>query len=200
VSDLTIGVLGLQGAVGEHVKQVESLGIHAIIVKRPSQLNEIDGLIFPGGESTAMRKLIDQYGFFEPLKQFSKEQKPIFGTCAGMVLLAKELDGSEVVHLGIMDIVVKRNAFGRQRESFEADLEVAGFNSPFHAVFIRAPYIKKVGDGVEILAEVDGHIVAARQGHLLATAFHPELTEDTSFLSLFVEMIKDGKTRTLQMA
>ncbi|MED3642533.1 pyridoxal 5'-phosphate synthase glutaminase subunit PdxT [Caldifermentibacillus hisashii] len=200
MSDLTIGVLGLQGAVEEHVKQVESLGIHAIIVKRPSQLNEIDGLIFPGGESTTMRKLIDQYGFFEPLIQFSKEQKPIFGTCAGMVLLAKDLEGSEVVHLGLMDIVVKRNAFGRQRESFEADLEVAGFDSPFHAVFIRAPYIKKVGGGVEILAEVDGHIVAARQGHLLTTAFHPELTEDSRFLELFVEMVNESKSKTFQKA
>lgn len=191
-STFTIGVLGLQGAVREHINQVESLGLQGIIVKKPEQLAEIDGLILPGGESTTMRKLIDRYGFFMPLKQFGAEN-PIFGTCAGLVLLGKELVGSEDTHLQLMDIKVKRNAFGRQKESFEAALEVKGFDAPFPAVFIRAPYIESVGNNIEVLAEYEGHIVAARQDHLLTSAFHPELTNDTRFLELFIKLIKQKK-------
>ncbi|WP_033826612.1 pyridoxal 5'-phosphate synthase glutaminase subunit PdxT [Bacillus andreraoultii] len=194
---MTIGVLGLQGAVTEHIEQIESLSTKAIIVKNPHQLDEVDGLILPGGESTTMRKLIDQYGFFEPLKQFSEDEKPIFGTCAGMVLVAKELVGSNESHLGLMDISVRRNAFGRQRESFEADLTVVGFDQPFHAVFIRAPYIEQVKENVDVLANVDGHIVAAKQGHLLTSAFHPELTNDTRFVQLFIKMVKENKAKAL---
>ncbi len=197
MNDITIGVLGLQGAVTEHIEQIESLSTKAIIVKNPHQLDEVDGLILPGGESTTMRKLIDQYGFFEPLKQFSEDEKPIFGTCAGMVLVAKELVGSNESHLGLMDISVRRNAFGRQRESFEADLTVVGFDQPFHAVFIRAPYIEQVKENVDVLANVDGHIVAAKQGHLLTSAFHPELTNDTRFVQLFIKMVKENKAKAL---
>lgn len=196
VNDITIGVLGLQGAVCEHVKHIKSIGAKAIIIKSPHQLDDVDGLILPGGESTTMRKLIDQYGFFESLKQYSESNKPIFGTCAGMVLVAKELVGSNESHLGLMDISVRRNAFGRQRESFEADLHVVGFNQPIHAVFIRAPYIEQIKGNVDVLAKVDGHIVAAKQDHLLTSAFHPELTNDTRFLQLFIDMVKENKTKT----
>lgn len=189
----TIGVLGLQGAVEEHIKQIESLGLRGIVVKKPEQLEQIDGLILPGGESTAMRKLIDQYGFLEPLKQFSDNKKPIFGTCAGMVLAANKLVGSEDSHLNMIDITVKRNAFGRQRDSFEAELDIYGIESPITAVFIRAPYIEKAGENVEVLAKLEEKIVAARQEHILVCAFHPELTADTRFLQLFVQMIEDYK-------
>lgn len=184
----TIGVLGLQGAVIEHLKQVNALGLNGIIVKKPEQLQEIDGLILPGGESTTMRRLIDQYGFFQPLKHFSK---PILGTCAGLVLVAKEIADSDEAHLQLMDIKVKRNAFGRQVESFETELEVKGLGKPLTAVFIRAPYIETAGEGVEVLAEYDGHPVAAKQGSILVSAFHPELTGDTRFLALFVQMVKE---------
>lgn len=185
-----IGVLGLQGAVNEHIKQIEALGLEAIIVKTPQQLEQIDGLILPGGESTTMRKLIDRYHFFGPLKEFHSEGKPIFGTCAGMVLVAKELVGSEDSHLQIMDITVKRNAFGRQIASFEAALDIAGLADPFKGVFIRAPYIERAGENVEVLAKYDGKIVAAREGNVLACAFHPELTTDTRILQMFVEMVE----------
>jgi pyridoxal 5'-phosphate synthase pdxT subunit len=192
MSTITIGVLGLQGAVAEHINQIESLGAHGVIVKTPEQLEQVDGLILPGGESTTMRKLIDRYRFLEPLKQFSRNQKPIFGTCAGMVLVAKELSDSPDAHLQLMDIQVKRNAFGRQKDSFEAALEIKGLDTPFSAVFIRAPYIESAGHDVQVLATYDGHIVAARQHHILASAFHPELTGDTRFLQLFLNMIKES--------
>jgi len=178
-----VGVLGLQGAVQEHVNQIQSLDQQALIVKKPQQLSEIDALIIPGGESTTMRNLIDRYGFFEPLKSFSlQDQKPILGTCAGMVLMAKKIVGSDSHHLGLMDINVKRNAFGRQRDSFEVDLEVKGVEGKFPSVFIRAPYIESIGEEVEVLATFDGHIVAARQGNLFVSSFHPELTADNRFL------------------
>ncbi|WP_156291988.1 pyridoxal 5'-phosphate synthase glutaminase subunit PdxT [Oceanobacillus salinisoli] len=198
MNDLTIGVLGLQGAVEEHIKQIESLGLTGIIIKKPEQLMEADGLILPGGESTTMRKLIDRYGFLEPLKDFSNDGKPIFGTCAGMVLVAKELADSKDCHLELMDVSVKRNAFGRQVDSFEAKLDVKGLDSPFNAVFIRAPYIVSAGNQVDVLATYDGHIVAARQDNILACAFHPELTGDNRFLGLFVEMVKEQKAETVQ--
>ncbi|MGM9925703.1 MAG: pyridoxal 5'-phosphate synthase glutaminase subunit PdxT [Bacillus sp. (in: firmicutes)] len=184
----TIGVLGLQGAVEEHIKQIEAVGLQGAVIKRAEQLESIDGLILPGGESTTMRRFIDQYGFLEPLKDFGA-RKPIFGTCAGMVLLANELTGSEAAHLQLIDMKVKRNAFGRQVDSFEAELQVKGMDAPFPAVFIRAPFVEAAGPDVEILATYDGNIVAARQGHILATAFHPELTGDMRFMELFAEMV-----------
>lgn len=187
-SDKIIGVLGLQGAVIEHIQQIENLGLHGIIVKKPEQLEHIDGIILPGGESTTMRKIIDRYGFFQPLQQFAT-LKPIFGTCAGMVLLAKKLVGTNESHLGLIDIEVKRNAFGRQIDSFEAALKVKGLDSPYPAVFIRAPYIESTSNEVEVLAKHNNHIVAARQGKILVTSFHPELTADNRFLKLFVEMV-----------
>ena len=174
-----IGVLALQGAVAEHVSALEAAGAAGRAVKRPEELAGLDGLVIPGGESTAIGKLIERYGFLAPIRDFALK-KPVFGTCAGMVLLAK--NGL----LGLMDIEVKRNAFGRQRESFEAALEVAGFDAPYPAVFIRAPYIETAGPGVEVLARADGHPVLARQGKLLVSSFHPELTGDGRLLAYFL--------------
>ncbi|WP_339229225.1 pyridoxal 5'-phosphate synthase glutaminase subunit PdxT [Oceanobacillus sp. FSL K6-2867] len=194
---MKIGVLGLQGAVDEHIKQINTLGLEGITVKQPEQLQEIDGLILPGGESTTISKLINHYGFADPIKEFAKSKKPIFGTCAGMVLLAKELSASEESHLGLMDICVKRNAFGRQRDSFEAKLDVKGIADPFTAVFIRAPYVENAEAHVEVLATYNEHIVAARQEHLLVSSFHPELTGDTRFLELFVQMVTENQVKEL---
>ncbi|HET7657072.1 MAG TPA: pyridoxal 5'-phosphate synthase glutaminase subunit PdxT [Bacillales bacterium] len=188
-----IGVLGLQGAVSEHVKALEASGAETVVVKRIEQLSDIDGLVMPGGESTTMRRLIDKYGFLEPLIKFSEAGKPIFGTCAGMILLAKRIEGQDNIHLGIMDITVRRNAFGRQRESFESDLMVEGIEGDFVGVFIRAPYILEVGENVEILSKYEDKIVAAREGHLLTCAFHPELADDPRFHGLFVEMVEAAK-------
>ncbi|MEH6944497.1 pyridoxal 5'-phosphate synthase glutaminase subunit PdxT [Bacillus sp. JJ722] len=187
----TIGVLGLQGAIQEHLNQIEATRCQSVVVKRPEQLNKIDGLILPGGESTTMRRFIDLYGFLEPLKQFGKD-KPIFGTCAGMVLLAKELVDAEEAHLQLIDIKVRRNAFGRQIDSFEADLQVNGMDQAYPAVFIRAPYVEAASPNVEVLASYNGNIVAAKQGHILVTSFHPELTGDLRFMKLFVEMLRSN--------
>ncbi|MFP3512844.1 pyridoxal 5'-phosphate synthase glutaminase subunit PdxT [Peribacillus sp. SIMBA_075] len=187
---ITIGVLGLQGAVEEHLNQIKAAGQQAIIVKKPEQLHEIDGLIIPGGESTTMRKLMDRYGFMEPIKTFFEHKKPIFGTCAGMVLAANELNGDEKAYLELMDISVKRNGFGRQRDSFEAELSIKGLEEPFKAVFIRAPFADGIGEDVEILAVYEENVVAARQEHVLVSAFHPELTGDDRFMQLFIEMVK----------
>ncbi|KKE78757.1 pyridoxal 5'-phosphate synthase glutaminase subunit PdxT [Bacilli bacterium] len=198
MTKLTIGVLGLQGAIEEHVKHIHNLGLQSLIVKKPEQLKDVNGLILPGGESTTMRKLIDRYGFFEPLKEFSNKGIPIFGTCAGMVLIAKEIIDSNTSHLNLMDISVKRNAFGRQVDSFVTALDVRGLNDPFNAIFIRAPYIESAGKNVEILATYDGKIVAAKQDHILVSSFHPELTDDNRFLELFVEMVKEQKVEMVK--
>jgi pyridoxal 5'-phosphate synthase pdxT subunit len=189
---MKIGVLALQGAVAEHVRTVEAVGAEAVLVKRVEQLADLDGLILPGGESTAMRRLIDRYNFLEPLRAFGASGKPIFGTCAGMILLAKQIHNQESSHLGLMDVTVERNAFGRQVDSFEADLAIKGVAEDFPAVFIRAPYILEAGDGVEILSEDTGRIVAARDRHYLATAFHPELTKDTRLMGYFLRMVEDA--------
>lgn len=188
-----IGVLALQGAVREHVNSLQSPGVEVIIVKKVEQLAEIDGLVLPGGESTTMRRLIDKYHFFEPLKSFAKQGKPMFGTCAGLILMAKKLYGQDEGHLEIIDMEVERNAFGRQRESFEAELMVKGIADDIMAVFIRAPLIKNVGENVEILSKYKGEIVAVRQNQFLACSFHPELTADTRFHQYFVEIVKETK-------
>lgn len=190
---VNIGVLGLQGAVFEHAKALEATGATTVIVKKVEQLKDIDGLVMPGGESTTMRRLIDKYGFLEPLKEFADEGKPIFGTCAGLILLAKRIEGQDNIHLGLMDMMVRRNAFGRQRESFESELMVEGLDDDFIGVFIRAPYILEVGEDVEILSKYEDKIVAARQDHLLTCAFHPELADDPRFHGLFVEMVEASK-------
>lgn len=190
---MKIGVLGLQGAVREHARSVEACGAEAIVVKKPEQLQEIDGLIIPGGESTTMRRLMDKYGFMEPLKQFAAQRKPMFGTCAGLIILAKRIVGYEEPHLGVMDVTVERNSFGRQRESFEAELSIAGIADDFVGVFIRAPHIVEVGEDVEVLAKHEGRIVAARQGQFLGCSFHPELTDDHRMTQYFIQMVKESK-------
>lgn len=190
-----IGVLGLQGAVREHVKSVEASGAEAVVVKRIEQLEEIDGLILPGGESTTMRRLINKYDFMEPLRTFAKSGKPMFGTCAGMILLAKTLIGYDEAHIGAMDITVERNAFGRQKDSFEAALSIKGVGEDFVGVFIRAPYVVDVADDVEVLSTHGDRMVAVRQGPFLAASFHPELTDDHRVTAYFVEMVKEAKMK-----
>ncbi|AMA73140.1 MULTISPECIES: pyridoxal 5'-phosphate synthase glutaminase subunit PdxT [Aneurinibacillus] len=197
---MKIGVLALQGAVAEHIRLLEQAGAEAIAVKRVEQLAELDGLVIPGGESTAIGKLMKKYGFDVALKEFSAQKKPLFGTCAGMIILAGEIEGQDWTHLGLMDIKVARNAFGRQRESFETDLPVAGIAEDFRAVFIRAPLIREVGEEVDILARYKDEIVAARQGHLLCASFHPELTDDKRMHAYFLEMVREYRTQEAAVA
>lgn len=187
-----VGVLGLQGAVREHVRSIEECGAEAIVIKRKEQLDDVDGLILPGGESTTMRRLIDKYDFMDSLKQFAQAGKPMFGTCAGLILLAKTINGYEEPHIGVMDVIVERNSFGRQKESFEADLDIAGVAEDFQAVFIRAPHIVQAGENVEILAKHNERIVAAREDNILGCSFHPELTDDHRLTSYFIHMIKEA--------
>jgi 5'-phosphate synthase pdxT subunit len=186
-----IGVLALQGAVAEHIRGIEQVGGEGVVVKRTDQLDDVQGMIIPGGESTTIGKLMRTYGFMDAMKQFSDQGKPIFGTCAGLIIIAKEISGQDDAHLKLMDMTVARNAFGRQRESFETDLPVKGIDEPVRAVFIRAPLIEKVGASVEVLSMYQGQIVAAKQGHLLAASFHPELTDDYRMHAYFLDMVKE---------
>jgi 5'-phosphate synthase pdxT subunit len=188
----TIGVLALQGAVREHIRAVEACGARAIEVKRKEQLEALDGLILPGGESTTMRKLIDSYDFFTAIQSFGEQGKPVFGTCAGLILMASDIDGESAGHLRLMDMKVARNAFGRQVASFEATLTIKQVADDFNAVFIRAPYVMEVGANVEVLATHQGRIVAAKQGHYVCTAFHPELTDDHRFIAYFVNLVEES--------
>jgi pyridoxal 5'-phosphate synthase pdxT subunit len=189
---MKIGVLALQGDFAEHVHILEQIGVTAVEVRLPHDLADIDGLIIPGGESTTIGKLSVRFGLMEPIRQLAST-KPIWGTCAGAIFLAKDFRHSQPM-LGLMDISVRRNAFGRQAESFETDLEVpeivtAEDNRRVHAVFIRAPLIESVGADVDVLARLpDGRIVAARQRNLLATSFHPELTGDARFHRYFLTL------------
>ena len=191
---MKIGVLALQGAFIEHIHTLRRLGVEAVEVRTVKELHGMDGLIIPGGESTTMLKLARHYHLVKPLQQMVKEGKPIMGTCAGMILLANKITGSDMQTLCLMDIEVRRNAFGRQVDSFETDLAVPAIgNEPFHAVFIRAPDIEHVGNGAEALARLDdGTVVAVRQGNLLALAFHPELSHDTRLHEYFVDMVKEA--------
>ncbi|MGR6981671.1 pyridoxal 5'-phosphate synthase glutaminase subunit PdxT [Testudinibacter sp. P27/CKL/0425] len=189
-SAYTVGVLALQGAVSEHLAQLSKLGATALPIKKIEQLSTLDALVLPGGESTAIGKLMREYGFIEAIRQFAADGKPLFGTCAGMILLAKAIQGESSTHLGLMDIEVRRNAFGRQVDSFQTALEVQGLETPFPAVFIRAPYItRRLSDQVESLAQIDDQIVLAHQNNLLACAFHPELRQDDRVMRLFLEML-----------
>lgn len=188
---MKIGVLALQGAVREHVQAIQACSAEAVVVKKAGDLADLDGLVLPGGESTAMRRLIDRAELLEPLRQFADAGKPMFGTCAGLVLLAKEIEGQEAAHLGVMDIVVARNSFGRQVDSFEADLDIEGIDTPFPAVFIRAPHIVRAGEGVDVLCEYDGRIVLARSGPFLGCSFHPELTGDHRLMQLFLDKVEN---------
>jgi len=190
---MKIGVLALQGDFAEHIKMLKQLKVETVEVRLPEQLKGLDGLIIPGGESTTIGKLAQAYDLMEPLQSFGR-QHAIWGTCAGAIFLSKDVRRDQPL-LGLMDIKVQRNAFGRQVDSFEADLNVpelkqaTGKNGPFHAVFIRAPIIEAVGEDARVLASVgDKRIVAAQQGHLLATSFHPELTSDTRFHEYFLSL------------
>lgn len=184
-----VGVLALQGDVREHMRLLETLGADATSVKTPEQLDSVEGLVIPGGESTTIGKMAARFGLLEPLRSAAENGLPIYGTCAGMILLGGAVTEGDQPLLGILDVVVKRNAFGRQNESFEADLDIEGLDTPLHAVFIRAPWIEKVGSEVEILSEVDDHPVMVRQGSILATSFHPELTGDGRIHQMLLDLI-----------
>ncbi|NLI14290.1 pyridoxal 5'-phosphate synthase glutaminase subunit PdxT [Pelotomaculum propionicicum] len=185
---MKVGVLALQGAFREHQKMLEACGVESAQIRKPEQLDGLAGLIIPGGESTTMGKLLNEFNLFEPITRLGRDGLPIFGTCAGLILLARDIAGSAQPRLGLMDMRVERNAFGRQVDSFETDLDIAAVGKPpFQAVFIRAPYILSVGSGVEVLARYGEKIVFARQGRFLAAAFHPELTGDNRIHRYFLE-------------
>jgi 5'-phosphate synthase pdxT subunit len=197
VSATTIGVLAVQGDFAEHAAMLRRADPEVVVreVRTPRDLPGLDGLIVPGGESTTMGKLLVAYGLEEPIRAAARDGLPVWGTCAGMILLARDILGGEPDgRIGLMDLTVQRNAFGRQIDSFETDLEFAGLDRPIHAVFIRAPLVERVGPEAEPLATLpDGRVVAARQGHLLATAFHPELTPDTSLHAWFIHSCKQAR-------
>lgn len=180
-----IGVLALQGAVREHVQMLEELECIPVTITRAEDLAELDGLVLPGGESTTMRKLLDRYELLEPIRMLAKKGLPMFGTCAGLILLARDVEDYES-HLAVMDVKVARNSYGRQVDSFEAPLNIEGIGEDIPAVFIRAPHIVSVGDKVEILATYDEKIVLARDDHMLGCSFHPELTQDTRIMEYFI--------------
>ncbi|MFI9193374.1 pyridoxal 5'-phosphate synthase glutaminase subunit PdxT [Streptomyces californicus] len=191
-----IGVLALQGDVREHLIALASADALARPVRRPEELAEVDGLVIPGGESTTMSKLAALFGMLEPLRARVRAGMPVYGTCAGMILLAEKIldprSGQETV--GGIDMIVRRNAFGRQNESFEAAIDVVGVDGgPVEGVFIRAPWVESVGADTEVIAEHEGHIVAVRQENALATSFHPELTGDHRMHALFVDMVRAVK-------
>ncbi len=188
----TIGIFALQGDFREHNKVLGGLGMETVDVRTPGQLDGVDGLVIPGGESTTIGKLADRFGLVEPLRERIGSGMPVFGTCAGLIFLSSGVTGGEQQLLGVLDVVVQRNAFGRQNESFEAALDIEGLDEPFDAVFIRAPWVEKVGSGVDVLATVDDHPVMVRQGSVLGASFHPELTDDTRIHQKFVDMIEEG--------
>ena len=197
----TIGVLALQGDVREHQAMLHLAGAETLRVRRPEELDRVDGIVMPGGESTTMYKLARTFELFEPLRAALRGGLPAFGTCAGMIMLADRLEGGtpDQETIGGLDVVVRRNAFGRQVDSFEADLDVTGFEDPFRALFIRAPWVEKVGHDVRVVATVAsgdamGRIVAVRQAHLLATSFHPEITGDPRFHQLFVDLVTGAES------
>lgn len=199
LTDLEVGVLALQGDVREHLAILTALGARARAVRRPEELGEVDALVLPGGESTTMANLARRFGLLDPLRQRIRGGLPVLGTCAGMILLAdRVLDGAPGQEtLGGLDITVRRNAFGRQVDSFEGELELRGLDAPVHAVFIRAPWVEQVGDGVEVLARVGhgpaaGRAVAVRQGVLMATSFHPEVGGDPRVHGLFLDLVRAG--------
>ncbi len=191
-----IGVLALQGDFEEHLAMLRRLGAQTRQVRLAHDLDGLDGLIIPGGESTTISRLAEAYGLVQPLRDFARAGRAVWGTCAGAIYLARSAPDLDRPTLGLLDIVIRRNAFGRQIDSFEAELDVAGIEGgPFHAIFIRAPLIESAGAGVETLARLpDGGIVAVREGALLATAFHPELTSDARLHRLFVGMAVAART------
>lgn len=192
---MKIGVLALQGAFREHRTMLENLGVEVLEIRKKEQLDEIDGLIIPGGESTTIGKLLNDFHIMEPLQKKVEEGFPIYGTCAGMILLCDEILDSNQPHIGGINAKVRRNGYGRQVDSFESDFRVKDMgDAPFHAVFIRAPYIESVGSEVDVMAVVENHIVVARQGNLLVSAFHPELTTDTRIHKYFLNIVGNFKS------
>jgi 5'-phosphate synthase pdxT subunit len=183
---MKVGVLGLQGDVREHVRTLEAADATAVVVKHPADIASVDALVLPGGESTTIGKLLDRFGMLEPIATAAHEGMPLYGTCAGMILMSHDVAGPQGAphKLGVMD------AYGRQVDSFETDLEVEGLRAPFRAVFIRAPVVERVGERVEVLARCDGRPVLVREGNLLASSFHPEMTGDERVHRLFVDMAK----------
>lgn len=186
-----VGVFALQGDVREHLATLTALGVESIPVRRPEELARCDALVLPGGESTTMAKLARTFDLLDPLRARVRGGMPTFGTCAGMILLADRILGGAVGQetIGGLDVTVRRNAFGRQIDSFEADLDLKGLDAPVHAVFIRAPWVEEIGADVEVLAEAEGHPVAVRQKHLLATSFHPEVADDGRIHRLFLDLV-----------
>lgn len=191
---IRVGVLALQGDTREHLAALNAAGAEAITVRRLTELQSVDALVIPGGESTAMSHLLREFELLEPLRGLLRDGLPAYGSCAGMILLAGEIldagvPGRAAVPLGAIDMTVRRNAFGRQVDSFEEDLTFTGLDGPVHAVFIRAPWVERVGPAVEVLATAAGHPVAVRQGAVLATSFHPEVTGDRRVHAMFVDMV-----------
>jgi 5'-phosphate synthase pdxT subunit len=189
-----VGVLALQGDTREHLAALREAGAEPSTVRRRGELDAVDALVIPGGESTTMTHLLREFELLEPLRSRLADGMPAYGSCAGMILLASEIldagaAGRDAAPLKAIDMTVRRNAFGRQVDSFEGDIPFEGLDRPVHAVFIRAPWVERVGDGVEVLAEAAGHIVAVRQGRMLATAFHPEITGDRRVHRLFVDVV-----------
>ena len=190
---MKIGVLALQGAFREHRRLFEELGAETTLVKLPEHLEGLNGLVIPGGESTTIGKLLREYNMLQPVQSLGQEGFPIMGTCAGMIVLAKQIVGAPEPHLGLMDITVDRNSFGRQRESFETDLDIPVIGSePFPAVFIRAPHVENVGEGVKVLARYNDRVVAAREDNLVAFSFHPELTGDHRLHRYFLDIVEQA--------
>jgi 5'-phosphate synthase pdxT subunit len=187
---MKIGVLALQGAFREHLDTLSAIGVEGVRVREPQDLDGVSGLILPGGESTTMRQLIERWGLRHPILDLAASGAPLFGTCAGLIVMAREIAGGETPILPLLDLTVERNAFGRQLESFEADLEVEPLGRrPVHAVFIRAPVIERTGPGVDVLARLeDGRVVAVRERNIVATSFHPELAGETRFHRLLATM------------
>jgi 5'-phosphate synthase pdxT subunit len=196
---MTVGVLALQGDVAEHVAALEKAGAEAVAVKTRAELERVDGLVIPGGESTTVMKLLDRFGLAEPIVARVRAGMPLWGTCMGMIVVAADVEGLDQPTLGLLDVTVRRNAFGRQNESAEIELAVPALGPrPFPAIFIRAPWIERAGPSVEVLAERDGHGVMVRQGNVLGTSFHPELTADPRVHEYFLTMIAKavGKATT----
>jgi 5'-phosphate synthase pdxT subunit len=193
---MRIGVLALQGDFALHARALEKCGVEAVEVRKPLELDEVDGLIVPGGESTTLLKLMDAWGFVPALEKFHGGGKPIFGTCAGLIILAREVESPRQFSLGLIDLTVERNAYGRQRESFEAFgvARLDGTPIPLEMIFIRAPRIKQVGPGVQVLAEHGGEPVMARQGQVLVATFHPELTDSTAVHRYFCDLVRQSRT------
>jgi len=190
-----IGVLGLQGDVAEHAAALEAAGATPVVVKRADELGSVDGLVIPGGESTTIGKLLARFELLEPLRRRVEAGMPVLGTCAGLILMASDLVGAEDAphRLGVLDVSVRRNAYGRQVDSFEAAIDVAGIDRPVQVAFIRAPTIERIGDGVEVLAEWEDRPVLVRQNHMVASSFHPEITGETAIHRAFVAIASQSR-------